>query len=50
MLPYQLQIVSLMAINLTQLGNVQHGIVLKIEILLKIKILKIQIYIESFML
>ena len=31
MLPYQLQIVSLMAISLTQLGNVQDSIVTNIE-------------------
>ena len=31
MLPYQLQIVPLMAISLTQLGNVQHSIVTNIQ-------------------
>ena len=31
MLPYQLQIVSLMAISLTQLGNVQHSMVTNIQ-------------------
>ena len=30
MLPYQLKVVSLMAISLTQLGNVQHSIVTNI--------------------
>ena len=35
MLPYQLQIVSLMAISLTQLGNVQHSIV-TITLILKV--------------
>ena len=33
MLPYQLKIVSLMAISFTQLGNVQHSIVTNIDVI-----------------